>query len=134
MKNAKAQLPVLGIGCDLVQVDRITRMVRRSPELFAQRILGAVERTLNFPESGYRRYALHIAAKEAAFKALGTGLVGDMRWSDVQLLPVQNARTTQAQLLMTGAALRQMQAIGAKTIAVTLSASAQYALACVVLT
>jgi holo-[acyl-carrier protein] synthase len=66
---------IVGIGADIVEVERVTRLLARYGERFARRVLGAGE------WEGYRasphrdRYlASRFAAKEAFGKAFGTGL------------------------------------------------------------
>ena len=66
---------IIGIGCDIVEVDRVARAVARPG--FAQRVFTPAERTYCDAANGSvqaQRYAARFAAKEAALKALGTGL------------------------------------------------------------
>src|SRR5437660_743402 len=81
---------MIGIGTDIISVDRVRKLARRDEAVFLQRVFGAQEREylLALPP-GPRRwtgYALHIAAKESVFKALQTGLRDGMKWSDVQVI------------------------------------------------
>ncbi|MEO8627996.1 MAG: holo-ACP synthase [Betaproteobacteria bacterium] len=66
---------ILGIGADMVEIPRVTRMIERYGERLAQRILGASE-WAGYRASAHRdRYlASRFAAKEAFGKAYGTGL------------------------------------------------------------
>ena len=77
---------ILGCGVDLIEVGRIEREVARRggdpfDDLFTPDEL-AWCRARPRPAEGY---ALGFAAKEALLKALGTGLVGRMAWTDVRI-------------------------------------------------
>ena len=67
-------MPVLGLGTDIVEVDRVTKAVEKSDRL-AERVLTDVEfvrfKNHNQPD---RFLAKRWAAKEAAAKALGLGI------------------------------------------------------------
>ncbi|HMN41231.1 MAG TPA: holo-ACP synthase [Phycisphaerales bacterium] len=74
---------IFGHGIDLVEIDRIQRMIDDHSDRFLERCFTPEER---FHGEGGRRYAEHIAArfaaKEAAMKALGTGLASGISWTD----------------------------------------------------
>jgi holo-[acyl-carrier protein] synthase len=77
---------ILGCGIDLIEVGRIEReLARRGGDSFDD-LFTADEiarcRACRRPAEGY---ALGFAAKEAIVKALGTGLVGRMAWTDVRV-------------------------------------------------
>jgi holo-[acyl-carrier protein] synthase len=119
------------IGIDVVEVDRLAAQMERTPE-FAERIFTAGERA--YCERRRRRrfahYAGRFAAKEAAFKALGTGWSGELCWTDVEVVPT----TLGAPLLaLHGAARRLADAAGVTEAAVTLSHSHRVAVAMVML-
>lgn len=75
---------IAGIGIDLVAVERIDRMHARHGERFARRLLAEAEwpdyRAARDP---VRLLAKRFAAKEAAAKALGTGIAHGIRFSDL---------------------------------------------------
>lgn len=77
---------IFGHGIDLVSVARIGEMLAEHGERFLERCFGPGERS--YMEGG-RRYHEHLAArfaaKEAAMKALGTGLAGGVSWLDFQV-------------------------------------------------
>lgn len=67
---------IYGIGIDIVELNRIEKILERSPDSFIQRILTPYEQEL-LPSGGRRRIeylAGRFAVKEAAAKALGTGI------------------------------------------------------------
>jgi holo-[acyl-carrier protein] synthase len=77
---------ILGCGVDLIEVGRIERELTRRggdplDDLFTSEELAWCRGRRRPPEG----YALAFAAKEAIVKALGTGLVGRMAWTDMRI-------------------------------------------------
>lgn len=66
---------VVGVGLDMVHVDRLRRVIQRTPG-FVERVFTAAEWAYAqaAPRHTYQRLAARFAAKEALLKALGTGL------------------------------------------------------------
>ena len=100
---------ILGLGSDLIDIRRIEKTIDRFGERFLSRIFTEAERRkcdrrLNRAASYARRYA----AKEAAAKALGTGFRRGVFWRD---LGVVNLPTGQPSMLLTGGALKRLEAI-----------------------
>jgi len=80
------QEQIYGIGIDIVEVKRIQEASRQWGTRFEQRIYTHQELTYcGDAPSRYWRLAARFAAKEAALKALGTGLSIGMRWKDVEI-------------------------------------------------
>lgn len=73
----------LAIGVDLVEVARIAEVLARHPERFLSRHFTVAERRQCGTDAV--RLAARWAAKEAAVKALGTG-IGPVGWRDVEIL------------------------------------------------
>jgi len=71
-------------GIDIVSVQRLEMAIQRSGILFLQRIFDERELMLQ-REPGL--LATRFAAKEAFFKALGTGVSDGVRWHDFVLPP-----------------------------------------------
>ncbi len=71
-------------GIDIVSISRIEKAVQRSGEKFLHRIFTPDELLLH---TDYSFLATRFAAKEAFFKALGTGISGGVRWHDFALPP-----------------------------------------------
>lgn len=65
---------IFGIGTDIVELDRVRRMLERHRDL--SRIFGERERALLAQKNTLGTYAAHFCAKEAFAKALGTGVRG----------------------------------------------------------
>jgi holo-[acyl-carrier protein] synthase len=100
---------ILGIGSDLVDVQRIERTIERHGERFLGRIFTRVERA---KAEGRARaaetYAKRFAAKEACAKALGTGLRAGVFWRDMGVVNLPTGRPT---MKLTGGALARLEAI-----------------------
>ena len=77
---------IIGIGVDLVDMRRIERLLEKFGERFTQRIFTKEERTyaMTSPHS-LRVYANRFAAKEAAVKALGTGMREEISWQEIEV-------------------------------------------------
>lgn len=80
-------MQIIGHGIDLVDLDRIAVMIDRHGERFLERVFTEGERA--YADSGGRRrverYAARFAAKEAVFKAIGTGWRSGITWRDVDV-------------------------------------------------
>ncbi|HET8930764.1 MAG TPA: holo-ACP synthase [Acidimicrobiales bacterium] len=83
----RASVNVVGVGIDLVEVERVAKALARTPGLVdrlftpAERAYGAAPR---HPAQSAQRFAARFAAKEAAMKALGVGL-GGVGWHDIEI-------------------------------------------------
>jgi holo-[acyl-carrier protein] synthase len=76
---------VIGIGLDLVETQRVARLLERYGERFVRKLMDPAEAAALPEDASERalRLALAVAAKEAASKALGTGWSRGVRWRDV---------------------------------------------------
>jgi len=80
-------MPVVAIGVDLVELDRIAAMLERHPERFPERCFTPAERAYAAESAKLRveRLAARFAAKEAVFKAIGTGWAEGVAWTDAEV-------------------------------------------------
>jgi holo-[acyl-carrier protein] synthase len=103
---------IVGIGIDLVEVERMRRLLARKGERALARLFTDGERTYAFahPEPA-RQLAARVAAKEAAFKALaGNDLARAIGWRELEVV----SRTHQAPvLLLHGRAFDRATELGA---------------------
>jgi holo-[acyl-carrier protein] synthase len=76
------------------------------------------------------RYAARFAAKEAAMKALGTGWNHGVRWRDIEVVRQPGSRPT---IVFHGKAAEVAARLGAKNAALSLSHTADTAIAQVIL-
>jgi holo-[acyl-carrier protein] synthase len=120
---------VIGIGIDLEEIARVER-VFSSPRALA-RVFTAHEIAYCQPKRNrFQHLAVRFAAKEAAFKALGTGLSGGLYWTHAEVL---NEPSGKPYLVLTGAAKELADQLGVHTLLISLSHSRQYAIAQVML-
>src|SRR5438876_1842496 len=80
---------MLYTGIDLIEIDRVARALRRHGGRFSSHVYTPGE--LAYAGGHVSTLAVRFAAKEAAAKALGTGLVGlgggeGVRWTDVEVV------------------------------------------------
>jgi len=99
---------ILGIGNDLVRIDRIEKTLERFGDRFIQRVFTEVEQATS--ERRAQRaasYAKRFAAKEACAKALGTGVPRKgVHWRD---MGVENLPSGQPTMKLTNGAGRHLQ-------------------------
>ena len=77
---------IFGIGTDIIEVDRVEKMVARGRK-HLETIF--TEREMEYCEIKVRKfehYAARFAAKEAVLKALGTGWRDGLAFSDIEIL------------------------------------------------
>ena len=102
---------VLGVGVDLVEIDRVAAALARWGRRIVDRLM-APDESARLPPEGPPRtqaFAEAIAVKEAASKALGTGWTRGVAWRHVEL----DRRSAPRALLHEGAA-RRAAALGAR--------------------
>lgn len=110
-------MEILGIGIDLVKIERIEEAIARH-ENFVSRIFSSRERErCEDCARPARRYAACFAAKEAASKALGSGVKG-FAWREVEMLEDENGGSY---LDLSGRALEAASRRGVDRILVSVS-------------
>lgn len=78
---------ILGLGTDIVDVDRIAKMIADHGDHFLERTFTAAEIQHCQPRrEAAQHFAGRWAAKEAVMKALGTGFTKDVGWTDIEIL------------------------------------------------
>lgn len=121
---------IVGVGTDLVQIERIHRVLERQPQRFIERVLTPHEREVCASKSNQAAYlAKRFAAKEAASKALGTG-IGRVSWQDFE---VRNNSAGAPELHLSGAAAIRLSELGGQQVWLTMSDERDYVTAFVVL-
>jgi holo-[acyl-carrier protein] synthase len=110
---------ITGIGIDVVQNERIRNSIERFGDRFLHRIY--TDREIDYcskcaqPEI---HYAARFAAKEAAFKALGTGWAAGVKWKDIEIERLQSGKP---ELHLLGEALAHATSAGAQRYYVSLT-------------
>jgi holo-[acyl-carrier protein] synthase len=128
--RAEAKRVIVGSGIDLIEVPRIARSIERFGAHFLQRLFTQTEiaycqrKTRTAAES----FAARFAAKEAGAKALGTGIGCGVTWREIEVGREPGGRPT---LRLHGRAAQLAAAAGVRRIALSLTHTAELAIASV---
>lgn len=118
---------IVGLGTDIVEIDRIASMIERHGEAFVHRVFTPAERAYcGAKRHAAQHYAGRWAAKEAAMKALGTGFVPGVGWHDFEILPEPSGAP---KLTLSGGAAEKAKSLGIDEMLVTMSHCKAYATA-----
>ena len=122
---------IVGTGVDIAEVPRIREAVSRFGERFLKRVFTPEEiRYCTSKANTEERLAARFAAKEAAMKAIGTGLRHGVTWQDVEVVRQLGGRPG---LRLTGKAAEFAAALGCQRIHLSLSHTEEQAIAHVIL-
>jgi len=124
---------IVGTGIDIVEVARLARLRDRFGERALRRIFTEAELTyclgLALPASA-ASLAARFAAKEAFYKALGTGVGAGGAWNEAEVVRCENGRPT---MRLHGTAAENAARLGVRQIHLSLSHTATHAVASVIL-
>jgi holo-[acyl-carrier protein] synthase len=121
---------IVGMGIDISEVSRIRTVIEAQKERFLHRVY--TENEIAYCEqfkNKFERYAGRFAAKEAAMKALGTGWRLGVRWKDVEVVRETGGRPT---VVLQGEARKIADRLGVKHISISISHTAEQAIAQVI--
>lgn len=122
---------IVGTGVDITEIPRIRQAIERYGERFLKRVFTAEEiRYCTGKVNAAERLAARFAAKEAGMKAIGTGLRGGVTWKDMEVVRYPGQRP---QLRYSGRAAEIATALGCKKAHLSLSHTAEQAIAHVIL-
>lgn len=124
-------MPIVGLGIDTVEVQRIERLLAEHPERFEERCFTPDEAAY-CKASRTRRaehFAARFAAKEACLKALGTGLSAGLSWKEIEVVRDDAGRPI---LRLAGCAAQAAMERGVKHWHLSLSHTAANAIAIVI--
>jgi holo-[acyl-carrier protein] synthase len=121
---------MIGVGIDIIEVSRIRAMLRKHNDRFLERVFTPAEqayctRSVRSDE----HFAARFAAKEAAMKALGTGLSGGIQWIDIEVTHDPNGRPV---ITLHGEAKAVAERLGISKVLVSLTHIKSAAAACVI--
>ena len=120
-------MTVRGIGIDLVQISRMREVISRWEERFLRRVFTDGEiaycRARRDPVP---HFAARFAAKEAGFKALGTGLRLGIHWRELEVVRERGQAPT---LVLSGRSREIGRARGGHLMLLALTHDGDYALA-----
>ena len=117
---------MLSTGVDIIEIPRIRRVLERYGQRFLDRIFTVDE--IAYCRGRAPNLAARFAAKEAAMKALGTGVKG-VGWKDIEVVRHESGAPA-IKLHQRGE--RRAQRLAVQEISVSLSHSREYAVAFVV--
>lgn len=124
-------MTIVGIGLDACEIDRIAASLAR----YGDRFLGRIYTEGEIAYCQRKRdpapsLAARFAAKEAASKALGTGMSRGVFWTDIEVVRGAGGPPS---LVFHGGAARHLGALGATSSLLTLTHARDLALAQVML-
>ncbi len=100
---------IIGIGSDLIDIERVRQTIDRFGDRFIKRIYTPIEiARAERRADRIATYAKRFAAKEACAKALGTGLRKGVFWHDMGVVNLPGGRPS---LALTGGAKARLDAI-----------------------
>jgi holo-[acyl-carrier protein] synthase len=103
------------VGIDLIDIDRIVRVLGKFPDRFRMRVL--TDRERRYVGRKVERMAGRWAAKEAISKVLGLGVRG-VGWREIEILPNPAGAP---QVYLHGRAARRAEQMGLDEISVSIS-------------
>jgi holo-[acyl-carrier protein] synthase len=122
---------IIGVGIDIVETERVEKVLERHGGRFASKIFTPVEREYsNARKFPHVHYAARFAAKEAFVKAVGLGMTNGMRWQDIGIV---NDGLGKPELTIEGKAATRLAELGVTHTHVSLSHTHEHATAVVIL-
>jgi holo-[acyl-carrier protein] synthase len=121
---------VLGLGTDLIEIERVQHSIDQFGERFLHRVFteGEIVFCLKKKQSA-ESFAARFAAKEAGAKALGTGISRGVSWKEIEVRREPGERPT---LHFSGRAEERAQAMGVRNVQLSLTHSREVAMAMVI--
>jgi holo-[acyl-carrier protein] synthase len=121
---------VIGLGTDLIEIERIERSVERFGERFLERVFTSGEIAYCYAKkASAESLAARFAAKEAGAKALGTGISRGVSWKEFE---VRRQPGQRPELHLSGRAAEIAAALGVRRLSLSLTHSRAMSMAVVV--
>ncbi len=118
---------ILSVGVDMVDVERVQQLLEEGGDSFLERVYTREESAYCLARARPGEHlAARFAAKEAVMKCLGTGWSGGVNFCDVE---VERKSTGELTVALTGRALEVSQSRGIQRIHLSLSHTAEQAVA-----
>lgn len=122
---------VVGLGADIIEVERVRGVIERQGERFLTRVFTDEERAycaaMKHP---HKHYAARFAAKEAVSKCFSTGIGAELGWRSVS---IYHGERHQPLVRLDAQATALLAQVGATHVHVTLSHTDTVAMAVAVL-
>ncbi|WP_299020581.1 holo-ACP synthase [uncultured Photobacterium sp.] len=124
-------MAIVGLGTDIADIERVEKVYARSGDAFAERVLSPSELEIFHSLKLKGRYlAKRFAVKEAASKAIGTGIACGVSFHD---FTVSNDELGKPLLTLSGKAAELANAMGTNHVHLTIADEKKYAVATVIL-
>ncbi|HEX2852979.1 MAG TPA: holo-ACP synthase [Opitutaceae bacterium] len=122
---------LVGLGCDVIEVERVRGVLQRQGEKFLERVFTDEERAYcSRMAHPHKHYAARFAAKEAVSKCFSTGIGAEFGWRSVSVYHGERHQPL-VRLDAQGEAL--LRTVGATHVHLTLSHTDTVAMAVAVL-
>jgi len=118
---------IIAHGIDLVDCPRIEQMIQKHGERFVRRVFTDTEQAYaKANKNEIEKLAGRFAAKEAVLKLIGTGWRGKIAWTDIEII---NNAVGQPEVTVTGEVKRIAGELGIDHISVSITHTANFAIA-----
>lgn len=122
---------VVGIGTDLMEIERIKRSIEKYGDRFLERVFTPGEVAYCMRKKGFAEsFAARFAAKEAGAKALGTGISRGVSWHELEVTREYGHRP---ELQLHGRAKELAEGLGVVRVSLSLTHGREIAVAMVVM-
>ena len=123
-------MEIVAHGIDLVDCPRIEQLIKRHGQRFVDRVFtGAEQAYAEANKDSIEKLAGRFAAKEAVLKLIGTGWRGEIAWTDIEIV---NNAAGQPEVNLDGEVRKLAGKLGIKHISVSITHTANFAIASVV--
>jgi holo-[acyl-carrier protein] synthase len=120
-------MKIVAHGIDLVDCPRIETMVERHGQKFISRVFTKAEQAYaDSNKDRIEKLAGRFAAKEAILKLMGTGWRGKIAWTDIE---IKNNPAGQPEVTLTGEVERIAGKLGIEHVSVSITHTANFAIA-----
>lgn len=118
---------LIGLGCDLIEVDRIHKVLEKHGERFLKRVFTEEEQAYcSSVKYSHKHYAARWAAKEAVSKCFTTGIGEHLGWTSVS---VYHGSRKEPLVRLDAKATALLHEVGATHVWLTLSHTETHAMA-----
>jgi len=122
---------IIGIGIDIVEVERIRKMLQDSNESFLIRCFTKNEiEYCRDKADKYQRFAGKFAAKEAVYKAMNLAWESPFAWKEID---IRYSDTGEPTVHCTGRVQKQKDLLKIRNVKISISHCKQYAVAVAIL-
>ena len=119
---------VLGIGIDVIEIERIRKVFDKRGEKYLKKIFSAAELEYSYKhKEPYLHLAGRFSSKEAYYKSVGFGV---LKFSEIE---IANEETGKPYIILHGNTLKQWEELGSPNIHLSLTHSNTVAAAVVVI-